>query len=224
MLRMQQKLQMQAQQWYAQQMQAIQEQMAQIQQQQQQMQAQQAQQLAQVQMQQLQHKLRQGRQIQQELQQWQARIQMTQHGYWRMPHLQQGPRQGMAGTPGDRHPDRLASINDKGMLLHAMGKLEEARPLLEEELEGCVSLHGMAHKEMRDSAMHLARLLHNSDQRDEAGALAAKYGVSLQTGDWAQSTNVSGETYWWRTNEEKWNGIEIALTEPDELWAQRVFV
>ena len=66
------------------------------------------------------------------------------------------------------------------------------RPLFEEELEGCVSLHGMAHKEMRDSAMHLARLLHNSDQRDEAGALAAKYGVSLQTGDWAQSTNVSG--------------------------------
>ena len=80
----------------------------------------------------------------------------------------------------------------------------------------------MAHKETRDSARHLARLLHNSDQR-EAEALAAKYGVSLQTGDWAQSTNASGETYWWRTNEEKWNGIEIALTEPDELWAQRVF-
>ena len=124
---------------------------------------------------------------------------------------------------GDRHPVTLLSINNMGLLLQAMGKLEEARPLYEEELEGCVSLHGMAHKETRDSARHLARLLHNSDQR-EAEALAAKYGVSLQTGDWAQSTNASGETYWWRTNEEKSNGIEIALTEPDELWAQRVFV
>ena len=97
-------------------------------------------------------------------------------------------------------------------------------PLITEVLEARVSLHGMAHKETRDSARHLARLLHNSDQRDEAEALAAKYGVSLQTGDWEQSTNASGETYWWRTNEEKSDGIEIALTEPDELWAQRVFV
>ena len=109
-----------------------------------------------------------------------------------------------------------------GELLRDLGKLDEARPLFEEELEGCVSLHSMAHKETRDSARHLARLLHNSDQRDEAEALAAKYGVSLQTGDWAQSTNASGETYWWRTNEEKSDGIEIALTEPDELWAQGV--
>jgi hypothetical protein len=37
--------------------------------------------------------------------------------------------QAMRETLGDRHPRTLASINNMGVLLQAMGKLEEARPL-----------------------------------------------------------------------------------------------
>ena len=64
-----------------------------------------------------------------------------------------------------------------GVLLEKQGLLAEAIPLFTEKLEGCVSLHGMAHEETRTSAKHLAKLLGDADQRDEAEALAAKYGV-----------------------------------------------
>ena len=62
-------------------------------------------------------------------------------------------------------------------LLEKQGKIAEAIPLFTEELEARVSLHGMAHKETRDSAKHLVKLLRNADQQDEAEALAARYGV-----------------------------------------------
>ena len=62
-------------------------------------------------------------------------------------------------------------------LLEHQGKITEAIPLFTEELEGCVSLHGMAHEETRGSAKHLVKLLHNAGQHDAAKALAAKHGV-----------------------------------------------
>ena len=55
--------------------------------------------------------------------------------------------------------------------------LTEAIPLFTEELEGCELLYGMAHKETRDSADHLVKLLRNAGQHDEATALAAKHNV-----------------------------------------------
>jgi len=58
-----------------------------------------------------------------------------------------------------------------------MGMLTEAIPLFTEELEGCELLYGMAHKETRDSADHLVKLLRNAGQHDEATALAAKHNV-----------------------------------------------
>ena len=67
--------------------------------------------------------------------------------------------------------------------LKQQGKVTEAIPLFTEELEGSVSLHGMEHKETCDSAKHLVKLLHNSDQRDEAEALAAKHGVLPEIGN-----------------------------------------
>ena len=41
----------------------------------------------------------------------------------------------------------------------------------------------MAHEETRGSAEHLVELLRNADQRDEAEALAAKYGVCNDDSD-----------------------------------------
>ena len=64
-----------------------------------------------------------------------------------------------------------------GSLLEEMGKLEEAIPLLTEELEGLVVLRGMEYQETRDSAEHLVGMLRNSGQRDEANALATQHGV-----------------------------------------------
>ena len=85
--------------------------------------------------------------------------------------------QGNRETLGDRHPGTLRSVYNLAYLLENQGKITEAIPLFTEELKGCVSLHGMADKETRTSAKHLAKLLRNADQRDEAEALAAKYGV-----------------------------------------------
>jgi hypothetical protein len=39
---------------------------------------------------------------------------------------------GNRATLGDRHPSTLTSINNMGELLRAMGRLEEAEPLLRE--------------------------------------------------------------------------------------------
>ena len=85
--------------------------------------------------------------------------------------------QGRRETLGDRHPSTLTSIYNLADLLENQGKITEAIPLFTEELEGCVSLHGMAHEETRGSANHLIKLLRDADQRDEAKALATKHSV-----------------------------------------------
>ena len=66
---------------------------------------------------------------------------------------------------------------------------------------------------MARHAKHLAKLLRSSGQLDEAEALAARHGVSLN--GWEQSVLASGVTYWWRSNKEKSNGVEISLTDPE---------
>ena len=43
---------------------------------------------------------------------------------------------GFRSALGDAHPDTLGSINNLGMLLQAQGRLDEARPLLEEAVAG----------------------------------------------------------------------------------------
>ena len=82
--------------------------------------------------------------------------------------------QGRRETLGDRHPSTLTSIYNLADLLENQGKITEAIPLFTEELEGCVSLHGMAHERTRGSAQHLVELLENAGQRDVAKALSAK--------------------------------------------------
>ena len=91
--------------------------------------------------------------------------------------------QALRETLGERHPNTLTTIYSMGGLLEEQGKITEAIPLFTEELEGCVSLHGMAHEETRGSVKHLVELLRNSGQRDEAEALAAKYGVCNDNSD-----------------------------------------
>ena len=54
----------------------------------------------------------------------------------------------------------------------------EAIPLFTEELNGCVLLHGMEHKETTDSASHLVELLWDAGQLLDAEALAKKHGVA----------------------------------------------
>ena len=71
----------------------------------------------------------------------------------------------------------MSLIYSLGALLEKQGKIAEAIPLFTEELEGRVSLHGMAHEETLGSAKHLVELLRNADQQDEADALPARYGV-----------------------------------------------
>ena len=66
---------------------------------------------------------------------------------------------------------------------------------------------------MARHAKHLAKLLRSSGQLDEAEALAARHGVSRN--GWEQRTDSDGDTYWWRTNEAKSNGVEISLADPD---------
>ena len=80
-------------------------------------------------------------------------------------------QQGDAGRPPPGHADLDLQL---GRLLEKQGKIAEAIPLFTEELEGCVSLHGMAHEETRDSAKHLVKLLRNADQQDEADGTGRK--------------------------------------------------
>ena len=116
-------------------------------------------------------------------------------------------------TLGDRHPDTLGSIYNLADLLEDQGKIEEAVVLFT-ELEECVSVHGMQHNANTETSVkHLVTLLRNSGQLDEAKVLAARHGVSLN--GWQQSVLASGATYWWRSNKEEPNGVEITLTDPE---------
>ena len=80
-------------------------------------------------------------------------------------------------TLGNRHPGTLLSIYHLADLLENQGDIIEAIPLFTEELEGYVSLHGMAHEQTRNSAKHLAEVLRSSGQHYGAKALTAKHGV-----------------------------------------------
>eukprot|EP00964_Phaeocystis_antarctica_P005552 scaffold3029_cov61-Phaeocystis_antarctica.AAC.1 len=134
--------------------------------------------------------------------------------------------QGMRETLGDRNPSTLTSIYLLANLLETQGKLVEATPLYREEVEGRVLLHGMEHERTRGAAKRLVSNLRKVGQREEAEALADKHGLAASysysdsdspIGKWVQSTLDGGAFYWWRTNVEEPNGVEIALTEPEEL-------
>ena len=49
-------------------------------------------------------------------------------------------------TLGDVHEDTLDSITNMGLLLMDMGKLEEAKPLLEEALKASKEVLGESHR------------------------------------------------------------------------------
>ena len=116
-------------------------------------------------------------------------------------------------TLGDRHPDTLGWVYNLADLLENQGKIEEAVVLFT-ELEECVSVHGMQHNANTETSVkHLVTLLRNSGQLDEAKVLAARHGVSLN--GWQQSVLDDGATYWWRSNKEEPNGVEITLTDPE---------
>ena len=65
---------------------------------------------------------------------------------------------------GDRHPHTLMSINNMASLLQNMGELKEARPLLEEALQGYRETLGDRHPNTFASINIMARLLQDMDE------------------------------------------------------------
>ena len=74
-------------------------------------------------------------------------------------------------TLGDRHPKTLICISNMGDLLKVMGKLEEARPLLEEALQGKRETLGDRHPETMVSISNMGALLYGMGQLKEARPL-----------------------------------------------------
>ena len=72
---------------------------------------------------------------------------------------------------GDRHSSTLASIGNMGLLLHAMGQLEEARPLLEKHMQACRETLGDRHPHTLISINNVGMLLHAIGKLEEAGPL-----------------------------------------------------
>mgnify|MGYP003319805079 CR=1 FL=1 len=63
--------------------------------------------------------------------------------------------EGRRAELGDRHPDTLSSINNLGMLLQDLGKLEDAEPLLRRALEGTDAALGKSHPSTLLSLIHI---------------------------------------------------------------------
>ena len=71
-------------------------------------------------------------------------------------------------TLGDRHPKTLICISNMGDLLKVMGKLEEARPLLEEALQACRETLGDRHP---NTLIYMGALLYAMGMLEEARPL-----------------------------------------------------
>ena len=71
-------------------------------------------------------------------------------------------------TLGDRHADTLTSIGSMGLLLKAIGKLEEARPLYEEALHARRATLGDRHPSTLTSIYNLGALLEKQGKIVEA--------------------------------------------------------
>ena len=82
-------------------------------------------------------------------------------------------------TLGDRHPHTLISINNVGMLLHAIGKLEEAGPLLEEAVQASREMGGERHPVTLISIGNLADLLRATGALVEAEAVLGTNAVAV---------------------------------------------
>jgi hypothetical protein len=65
----------------------------------------------------------------------------------------------------------LDSIGNMGLLLHAMGQLEEARPLLEKHMQACRETLGDRHPHTLISINNVGMLLHAIGKLEEAGPL-----------------------------------------------------
>ena len=76
-----------------------------------------------------------------------------------------------AAAPEGMRATRIASIGNLGQLFQAQGKLEEAEPLLREDLEGCRATLGDRHPHTLASLNNAARLLHDMGKLDEAEKL-----------------------------------------------------
>ena len=77
--------------------------------------------------------------------------------------------QGDAGRPPPEHAG--LALSNMGLLLYAMGKLEEARPLLKEDLQASRATLGDRHPETLRSISNMGGLLQDMGKREEARPL-----------------------------------------------------
>ena len=69
---------------------------------------------------------------------------------------------------GEHHADTLEAVNNLALLLHQLGKLEEAEPFSKEKLAGCRASHGDGHPDTITAIDTLSQLLSDLGKLEEA--------------------------------------------------------
>ena len=91
---------------------------------------------------------------------------------------------------GDRHPHTMESISNMGWLLKAMGKPEEARPLLEEVLQARREALNNRHPDTLVSMKNMGSLLRDLGQMEEARSLLEERRCRRRGRRWAAATRT----------------------------------